>query len=74
MTIDDLIGQLRAISESEGKQKLEDNPELLRLVEAIGIKVNAKNPGRIEDLIERIEHLRATSEADVLEKKLLFLL
>jgi len=70
MRIDDLIRQLRAISESEGKQKLEDNPELLRLIEGIGIKVDAKNPGRIKDLIERIEHLRATSEADVLERKL----
>jgi len=69
MTIDALIEQLRAILKSDGR--LEDDLELLRLLEAIEIKVDVKNPERIEDLIQRIESLRVIFGADVLENKLL---
>ncbi|MFA5828482.1 MAG: peptidoglycan DD-metalloendopeptidase family protein [Candidatus Shapirobacteria bacterium] len=68
-TISDVIDGLRLILGSKDRN-LEGDPELIRAIEAVGIKINAEKPGPIEDIVERLEHLMATVEEEVLSRRI----
>jgi len=65
--INEVIGEVRAILRNKTR-RVEDDSELLRVIESMGI--SAEDIADTTRLLEKLERLKATTEEDVLNEKI----